>query len=168
MRFTIPTIQHTGTKLLYKMFPQEFAHCSLREDSDQDNVLYVGHLTGNSIGLIKKLDQPMIIPLRHPYLVAKSWELRGKPLTELTENFKLLVNELDPLSPLYLPIDVENRQDYLDKINKELGLELRTEWGVENSVKHTYNLSHRDLSPEPIMKDLVIEIKEFLERFYPE
>lgn len=166
MRYVIPTIQHTGTKFLYKLFPEGYTHCSLIEDIDQDNVLYVGHLTANSVDRIKELPYPMLIPLRHPYLVAESWVRRGKPLSELADNFRLLVNELDPLNPLYLPIDVDNRQDYLDKINKDLGLSLSTNWNVENSKETTYNLSHKDLTPEPIMVDLVEDIEGFIKRFY--
>lgn len=166
MKYTIPTIQHTGTKLLAKMFGDIHWASFIEDIGDREDVLYLGHLTANSIEAIKRLNNPILIPLRHPYLVAESWIRRGKPLTELAENFRLLVNELDPLNPLYLPIDVDNRQDYLDNINKELGLSLETNWAIENSKKMTYNLSHKDLSPDQIIIDLVNDIEGFIKRFY--
>jgi len=163
--FTIPTIQHTGTKFLAKLFGQ-IHWASFYEKPECDDFLHVGHLTRNSIDAIKRLNHKIIIPLRHPYLVAESWRRRNKPLDELEENFHLLVDELDPLNPLYLPIDVDNRQDYLDQINDDLGLALVTEWGVENSKKSTYNLSHKDMTPGPTEKRLAEDIDEFLQRFY--
>lgn len=166
MIYTIPTIQHTGTKLLAKLFGDVHWASFYEDIGDRESALYLGHLTINSVEAIKKLKHRMIIPLRHPYLVAESWRRRNKPLDELADNFRLLVDEIDPYNPLYLPIDVENRQEYLDKINKELGLDLRTEWGVENSKKSTYNLSYKELSPGPVEKALVEDIKEFLKRFY--
>ena len=166
MKYTIPTIQHTGTKFLAKLFGDIHWASFIEDIGDREDVLYLGHLTANSIGNIKRLNNPILIPLRHPYLVAESWKRRGKPLTELSENFRLLVDELDPLNPLYLPIDVDNKQDYLDKINVELGLSLSTQWGIENSKKMTYNLSYRDLSPDKIMMDLVTDIEGFIKRFY--
>ena len=166
MKYTIPTIQHTGTKFLAKLFGDIHWASFIEDASDRENVLYLGHLTTNSIGNIKKLNHPILIPLRHPYLVAESWKRRGKPLTELAENFRLLVDELDPLNPLYLPIDVDNRQEYLDIINNELGLSLKTNWAIENSKEMTYNLSYKDLSPDKIMIDLVSDIEGFIKRFY--
>lgn len=168
MRYVIPTIQHTGTKLLYGMFPEGFTHYSFYEEPESPNALHVGHITENSVEAIKRLDCQMIIPLRHPYLVAESWRRRNKPLSELFDNFMILVDELAPLDPLYLPIDAANRQDYLNKINKRLDLRLNTNWNVVNSKKSTYNLTHKDLSPGPIENRLVSEIEEFLKPFYPE
>jgi len=168
MKYTIPTIQHTGTKFLAKLFGQMHWASFYEDTSEREDFLHVGHITENSIEAIKMLPYRMIIPLRHPYLVAESWRRRNKPLNEMADNFMLLADELDPLNPLYLPIDVENRQEYLDKINSELGLNLKTDWGVENSKKSTYNLSYKDLSPGPHERGLVGEISEFLERFYPD
>ena len=144
MRYTLPTIQHTGTKLLAKLF-KDFYWASFDEVTEEPNVLFLGHLTVNSINKIKKLDHPILVPLRHPNLVAESWRRRGKPLNELIENFNLLVNEIDPLKPHYLPIDVPDRQGYLDKINQDLNLNLTTDWSIENSKEHTYNLNYKDL-----------------------
>jgi hypothetical protein len=165
MRYTIPTIQHTGTKLLANMF-EGFKRISFIEESEADNVLYLGHLTVNSIDNIKKLKNPIILPMRHPYLVAESWKRREKPLSDLVINFRLLINDIDKLDAMYLPIDVENKQDYLDEINEKLGLSLYSDWNVVNSKKQTYNLSYKELTPDPEMEDLVSDNKEFFERFY--
>jgi len=142
---------------------KDYQWVSFYEEPTQESAIYVGHLTINSIDAIKRLDYPIIIPLRHPYLVQESWVRRGKPLSELIENFKLLINELDPLNPLYLPIDVENRQDYLDEINKKLDLDLRTNWSIVNSKKHTYNISYKDIDPAPSIRRFV---EGNLNRFY--
>ena len=166
MKYTVPTIQHTGTKLLARMFG-DIHWASFNENTDdRESVLYLGHLTVNSIEAIKRLSHPIIVPLRHPYLVAESWQRRGKPLTELVDNFRLLVNEIDKLDPHYLPVDIKDRDRYLDLINRDLGLNLSTEWKVVNSVKRTYNIDRKDLSPNEIVKDLVKEIEPFLSRFY--
>lgn len=166
MIYTIPAIQHTGTKLLARMFGDIHWASFYEDTSEHSNALYLGHLTKNSIEAIKRLNHRIIVPLRHPYLVAESWNRRNKPISELIENFRLLVNEVDKLNPLYLPIDTDNRQDCLDNINQELGLNLTTNWEVVNSKKDTYNLRHKDIKPDPSVKALVDEIEEFLKRFY--
>ena len=133
-----------------------FEQASFIERPDVDNLIYLGHITRNSIEHIKKLDHPIIVPLRHPSLVEESWRRRGKSTTDLRENFRLLVDEIDPLNPLYLPIDVPDRQTYLDRINSELGLNLVTDWGVVNSQCHTFDIARKESNIEP----------DFISRFY--
>lgn len=167
MKYLIPTIQHTGTKFLAKLFPQHYHWASFQEDtSDKVDVLYLGHLTINSIEAIKRLDCPVLVPLRHPYLVAESWMRRNKPINQLAQNFCLLINEIDNKDPYYLPIDVENKQDYLDKINAGLNLNFSTDWKVENSKKSTYNLTYRDINPPNEIVNLVEDMGDFFKRFY--
>lgn len=165
MRYVIPTIQHTGTKLLARMF-RGYHWASFIEETEEERVLYLGHLNRNTIENIKKLEYPIITTVRHPYLVAESWKRRGKPLSELIQNFRLLVDEIDKLNPLYLPIDVDNRQQHLDVINLELGLNLETDWGITNSEHNTYDLKREEIEPDPSIKRLTEEIGEFLDRFY--
>ena len=166
MKYTIPTIQHTGTKLLAKMFG-DMHWASFTEDiGDRENVLFLGHLTVNSVDNIKKLKHPIIIPFRHPFLIYESWIRRNKNIPDLIENIRLLVNEIDPLNPHYVPIDVPNKQNYLDKLNRDLDIDLITDWGIENSKKATYNLSYRDIKPTNDILALVDEIGPFLNRFY--
>ena len=157
----IPSIQHTGTKFVASMF-DGYCWKSLNEDWHERSV-FVGHISPGQINNVKTkmLQHRAIVPLRHPFLVAESWKRRGKSIAELVDNFRLLVNEVDPLNPFYIAIDGEDREEHLSYINSQLDLNLKTDWSVVNSVSGTYNLNYKDLEADPIIVDLVDEIEVF-------
>lgn len=74
---------------------------------------------------------PTIIPMRHPLAVAVSWKRRMRPLEQLPLAFQTLELRLDPLKPLYLPLDTPKREAFLDEIEKAIGGDpLPRDWPV--------------------------------------
>ena len=165
MNILIPTIQHSGTKLIARMF-HNYDWAGL--DDNKDNAIYVGHISPGRIDLIldKMKEMPTIIPLRHPYLTQESWRLRGKSLSDLVDNWRLLVNQIFRHDPYFIAIDTDRRDDQLGQINLELGLTLENDWKVVNSVSNTYNLRYTDIEPQAVIKELVEEIHDFLKLYY--
>ena len=170
MNIVIPTVPHTGTIFITKLFiEKDFTQIALLETPYQDKTLFVGHivkdgLTNRALELMK--EYPAVIPLRHPYLVAESWKRRGKPVTDLVTAYKKLPELFDCLNPYYVPMDTEDRDDYLVQIEKGLGISLSHDWPIINSYQHTSDLNRDEIEPNELIIDLVSEIKPFLDRFY--
>ena len=166
----MPTIQHSGTLFTRALIP--FDPIALTEKPKQGDWLYWGHThrdvkgRDNWEGLVK--EYPTIVPLRHPSLICESWRRRKgeieKESWRLVEEWRVLIDKIDPHKPYYLPIDSPDRQNYLDAINKDLGLNIRTRWKVAHSKKETYSLNPNSY---PIDKELDF-IKPFTSRFYRE
>jgi len=112
------------------------------------------------------VDNPMVIPLRHPKVVAESWKARGQEEKRMCADFRTLVEKLNPLNPYYLPIDSDRRQEFLDKINDGLGLNLETDWKPIGEQKGNSHLRHDAVDCSPVVAKLCEEIKPFLDRFY--
>lgn len=103
-----------------------------------------------------------VIPMRHPRLTRKSWMDRKKPMSVHDVMWRLLVNEVAPLMPFFVPIDSDERGWFLEQLETRLGRELKTKWKPQG-VKHSNSaLKYTDLEET----DLESEIKPFLDRFY--
>ena len=92
----------------------------------------VGHIdnqerTDRAIELMQ--EHPAIIPLREEKDVVESWSKRNRPLSDLTHAYKNLERLLEH-QPYILPLQSYKRQQALDLINQELGLNLETDWEV--------------------------------------
>lgn len=166
MRVAIPTIQHTGTKFIASMF--KYHQAGFLEE-DLGDTMHVGHISlGQIVNIEALLDEglPVVIPLRHPYLVYESWIRRDKQIHELVTNWHLLVDRIDKYNPYYVAIDSRDREDMLDDVNRGLGLRLETDWSPVNVVSNTYMMRPRDIDPPPVIIKLADDIKGFLGRFY--
>ena len=162
----MPTIQHSGTLFTRALIP--FDPISLVEKPREGDWLYWGHMHRDVAGrdnwkkLVKRF--PTIVPLRHPSLISESWKRREgefeKESWRLKEEWKFLIDEIDPYNPYYLPIDSPQRQDYLDVINKDLGINARTRWKPVHSKKQTFNLQPKEIDSE------LDFIKPLISRFY--
>ena len=111
-------------------------------------------------------DNLTVIPLRHPILTAKSWSDRKKEIGDLVESWEILVNEIDPLEPYYLPLDIPDRQDYLDRLNAGTGRSMVTDWGAKGVVHNNQAMRYTDIQPSAEIAALCERIKPFLDRFY--
>lgn len=110
---------------------------------------------------------PAIVPMRHPREVARSWVFRGYAypqafkLTELSDCWRRLVTGIDPLGPLYLPLDADDRDDWLEQINTSLGLNLSTDWPHwKKGPEVVLRPSH-----ERLVEDVMSELGGFFKRF---
>ena len=70
----------------------------------------------------------IVVPLRHPVLVAESWKARGLDLEALDEQWCTLADVVVPHDPIYLPVDHPDRCLYLEVLNQRIGLDLKTDW----------------------------------------
>ena len=94
--------------------------------------------------------------------VALSYKVRRESLETMGDYFRRLMTGIDPLKPLYLPLDVPDRQDYLDRINSELNLDLTTDWSAVGSFDQESRLTGTD---HDIMADFMDEHSVFFHRF---
>ena len=82
---------------------------------------YVCHTYDESMqDLTNALDNgnPCIVPIRHPLKVAVSWKRRGKDPNDAIPFWQRLIDQIDPYCPFYLPMDSDEREDWLDNIHK--------------------------------------------------
>ena len=108
---------------------------------------------------------PCIVPMLHPLKVAGTWTGGGKTLHPLWDSWRRLISAIDPLGPLYLPIDVPNRQTYLDAINEETCLDLKTDWPVIGSSGLAPNFDAFNGGERKLVDDMFEELGDFFGRF---
>ena len=169
----VPTIRNTGShfvlRLLGKQHPWRPDILTWRglDRMEPDSVIFdhvFPHQKKLYIPLIR--DNLTIIPLRHPYLTQKSWADRNHEKSDLVGMWRTMVFDIAPLNPFFLPLDVPDRQDYLDALNEATGLGLKTDW-KPRGVKHdNFDLRYTDITPTAEILALCEEIQPFLDRFY--
>lgn len=169
MIILVPTIPHTGTKLLTEDILRSFEHNALR-NKPKNRQKIDDHIYPEKLTRWKELlaEYPAIIPLRNPVSIAVSWQRRNKDIGEFIVMWYILVEIIDQYNPQYLPIDTKERDYYLNRINKKLRLELYTDWPVINSVHNSIDVSINDLTSENrtrILK-MIRNTREFVDRFY--
>lgn len=136
----IVSIPHTGSELLSHILKRPFCH----------------------IGEEAEPHQNMVIPLRHPYVVAESWKRRGPyDLDDLYRRWELLINDFDPFDPFYVAIDTPLRDSQLKAIK-----DIETDWPIVNSEAFTWKLDYRHIEPDLLIESLVNKNKAFFSRFY--
>lgn len=162
----VSTIPHSGSRLLVDEILKTPWQALANKPKPGFN--YFEHIYTHNAPLHKmRMEQySAIVTLRHPLLVASSWKQRGMDIGEMCVCWYILVEQLDKYEPLYLPIDAKDRDEYLNKINQKLGLDLQTDWPLVNSKFHTDKPI--DLGEDQAQVDrLISNISDFLKRFYP-
>ncbi len=71
---------------------------------------------------------PIIVPMRHPFSVAHSWRLRGELVEKMFAQYKMLEAICAVSTPLFLPVDHPDRDDYLELMSAVLETPLTTDW----------------------------------------
>jgi hypothetical protein len=170
MNIVVPTIQHTGTGFVTKLLIKKFNHASLGDKYRDRDTVFIGHIVKQEQVLFAKEKLKAcicIVPLRHPFVVWESWKRQGDTdFDYFRQGWMNLVEQIDPYNPYYLPLDVDDRKSYLDLINTQTGLELKTDWEPVDSVAGTFNLKYIDIRPDERLFDLVNNLRGFLDRFY--
>lgn len=164
-KLAVVSVQHTGTRFTESLF--NWPSAALNERPSRE-VIHVGHISHGQLPHIKALAKsaPLVMPLRHPYLVAESWKRRGKPIDELIGMFRVMHDDVLPLEPLVIAVDSEGRDEQLQATSETLGIPLTTDWTPRNSKAGTYTLSWRELTPEPEIEALADDMSDFLSKFY--
>ena len=166
----VPTVRHSGSHFVVDLLGHDIAKTIpwKQVHTAKPNDLIFDHISPYKVDVMIPLinNHLTIIPLRHPYVIAKSWDDRKKDKADLIQSIETLVNDIDPLEPYYLPLDVPDRQDYLDELNVATGLSLTTRWTPRGVVQNNAALTHRDVQPSAEIEALCERIKPFLDGFY--
>lgn len=161
----VTSIPHTGTHFLMDLLGfrkpwREFTHGWQSSNA--------GHRFDHILPQQKHLFLPLIekemtfIPLRHPRAVLKSWEDRGKPVTVLEAMWRVLVEDIHPLNPIYIPVDTTAREGSLEDARERSGLDLETNWKASGEKCGNSGTDWTNL-PE---WHLEAELGPILDRFY--
>ena len=116
----VASVHHTGTKLVYDGILTGIEnklriHLEPRFHRDIQECLGLATI---------------IVPLRHPRIVARGWKFRSKSLEMLGAQWTMLKEVIEPHWPCYLPIENEDRDDWLDKVILAIGRKVDTSWPV--------------------------------------
>lgn len=133
-----PTIEHSGTRFVIDLF-KGFIHKRPNELIGQGDILVQTHFGQKHWGRFEAIlesDPPIVIPLRKLHSIFLSWERRQKGFTQLDTELAMMTNMVDR-DIYWLPIDSEDRDEWLSDINQGLGLNLYTDWPIVGSDKRT-------------------------------
>lgn len=157
----VTSVPHTGSQFVTK-------HLLSGAGLTSPNDVYFQHTENGTVPMLRKLMKagwPCIVPMRHPLKVAGTWTGRGLELHTLWNSWRRLVTAIDPLNPLYLPIDVPNRQTYLDVINEALCQDIRTNWPVIGSTGLAPNFDSFKGGERIMVDQMFEELGDFFGRF---
>ena len=157
----VTSVPHTGSQFVTQ-------HLLAGAGLSSPNDFYFQHVEDTTVPLMRKLMRdgwPCIVPMRHPSKVAGTWTGRGLELYTLRNYWRRLILAIDPLGPLYLPIDVPNRQDYLDLINEATCLDLKTDWPVTGSTGLSPAFDTHKGSEMKLVEGMFDELGDFFGRF---
>ena len=166
----VPTIRHSGSHFLVDLLGADINKTIVWaqiKNANEDSVIF-DHIAPTKAKFIIPLikEHLTLIPLRHPYLIEKSWDDRQKDKDDLYSALETLINEIDPYRPYYLPLDAQDRESYLNAIRAVTGLTLHTKWQGKGVRHNNQALRHTDVTPSTKMKDFVKEQQSFFDRFY--
>lgn len=148
----VASVPHSGSRFVSELVRAPFLHV---------------YTTGESLGEIRKHDV-IVVPVRHPMAVAQSWKNRGKPIVSHPKHepmmamWRTLIDVIAPLKPYYVPVDSENREQYLAKLGKRIRRKLTTDW---RKVSDGYLITPLNDEDEAAVKELLAD--PFFEQFYP-
>jgi hypothetical protein len=170
MKILIPTVPHTGTHLLSSFFEKAgFESVPAHMNAKPEKSVTTTHIDtqvrfNHVLGLMNEFNT--VIPIRHPYLVAESWIRREQPLNRMLAAYRRLPAMYEA-GAMFVPVDVPERDTYIKKVNKALGINLKPDWGtVVNGYHNTHTMTYKDISPPDEVKQMADEMAQFLSNFY--
>jgi len=86
----------------------------------------------------------------------------------LPDSFELLATEIDALNPCYIPLDTDDRDDWIELINELYGLCMDPEgWPLigHQDTHLDWVLSEEDMS---LLKPVLTKHIQFFSRWYPD
>jgi hypothetical protein len=116
--------------------------------------------------LIPRFDN-LFVPMRNPFEVARSWARKGMTLPLLPGRFDFLAS-LTNYDPIWIPVDAQNRVDYIAEAVRRTGLQLDPgDWpkiGQDRS-NMDYQMTDSELA---IVLPTIQKHGDFFRQFYPE
>lgn len=121
--YLLLSVQRSGTRFTQRILTQAGVTTAQIHPVETRRTQLQGWLDKNS-----KEGLPIIVAMRHPLSVAKSWRARSEPVEKMFEQYQLLIELCELSRPIFLPVDHPERDDFLHFMGKELGLTLETDW----------------------------------------
>lgn len=131
----VASIPHSGSHFVVNTIGYPLRNGPHGGNAKVQNLWHV--YPGESLDTIKARVEAgwhLVVPMRSPRAIAQSWANRGKPILPhpvhncLLELVRNLIHIIAPLGPLYLPVDVPDREKYLKRLNQALREDFRTDW----------------------------------------
>jgi len=148
MTLFVPSVYHTGVRFCRESLFSDFKFESQVLPNPEATSI---HIEPTHIKVLQHWlneAEHIVVPLRHPSLVARSWKLRNYDMDALDEQWRMLASVVAPYDPIYMPVDHPDRSLYLDALNERMGLELQTDWQPVG-----YRLPHEVINDEPLTDD---------------
>lgn len=172
----VSSIRHTGTNFTIQLFRNAgWKETHLNSPSLEDRTVYHAHMEkpgqiDRAIELSRRM--PLIIPMRHPYMVEESWKRRCQHAPDiyntanLVSQFRVLEDRFLPFNPFILPVDSPSRCLSLAKIAQATDTVLRTTWQPVASKKETHKLGLEDTEPSKAIVQLIEDMGYFFRKYY--
>lgn len=164
MRICVPTIRHSGTRLMTQMMLKAGLRGGnpFNPDSTKYPCFFVGHVNGESYKYMMRVSRTckVMSPMRHPARIWKSFKDRDMSMELFKEswnNFMIFYREY------HMPIvhvDSELRDEQLLVASKHVGLPLITEWPTDSSDCGNHSIGLTD--------DMISEIPHHIMGYYEE
>lgn len=77
------------------------------------------------------LNNPIVVPLRHPFRVWESYRRRGRldrGFDVFVEQWDMMINQFHPLNPMYIHIDSDSRDQEVQAVCEALDRDLAVDW----------------------------------------
>lgn len=171
MIIAAPTVEHSGTRFVIDLFHRAgFGHKHPQDISGHPDILVQAHFGqakhwGAFEEILDHYDPPVVIPLRRLHSIFLSWERRNKGFRTLDNELALMTNMVDR-DPFWLPIDAGDRDEWLQEINEELGLNLTTEWPIVGSDKRTAGKPPETIKEQDEFERLEAKYAWFFDQIY--
>ena len=166
-----PTVEHAGTRFVIDLF-RGFQHRHPQEGiAPGADILVQAHFGqaknwGRFEEILQEYSPPVVIPVRRLHSIVLSWERRGKGFETLDLELAMMVNMVDA-DPYWLPIDADDRDEWLAEINDGLGLNLYTEWPIVGSDKRTAYKPEKTIGDQETYSRLRDKYDWFFGQIYP-
>lgn len=174
----IASVHHTGTQFAQKLF-EDFDYLGTdkkpAESGNSRNYFHRCHISDSiktELTEWLELGLPLVVPLRHPVEVAKSWKARDKSLKIMLRQWQLLEELVLPYQPYFLPVDHDYRDVYFQVIKEAINPEIMTDWQIVGSKRegsgHKSNLTVPDFTADDICNIQPLADMCWLTEIYPE
>lgn len=128
----VPSIRHSGTRLVTKHILSDFVPVNPRQPIPNDGKCHVitGHVTEPSLEYMNHYMQnfPSIVPMRHPASIWKSFADRDMSYDFYFDHWLNLMELYAEYPMAIVHVDRHDRDYYLNEASKFLGVPLSTTW----------------------------------------
>jgi len=137
----VPSIPHTGTNFVWKVVLKDLEPEIRNPRKFNHGKIWIHTYPERIPELLTLKAYPWVVPMRHPYEVAKTWKGRKKDLGYLKMLYDIHLSSVAPNKPYYVVVDGPNRDRQLQAVNRLTGFNVETDWHKEASLGHSEELT---------------------------